>query len=100
MDIKLFTNDQIFNEFFRRQRCSELPERRLIFIGPPGAGKGTHGPKIADEYCVCHLATGDMLREAVSKGTEVGKKAKAVMDRGELVSDDLVIDLIRENAKR
>lgn len=51
-------------------------------VGPPGAGKGTQAPALRDEFCLCHLATGDMLREAVSKGTEIGKKAKAVMARG------------------
>lgn len=100
MSIRQFTNDQIFNEFFRRQKCSELSERRVILIGPPGAGKGTHAPKMSDEYCLCHLATGDMLREAVSKGTELGKQAKAVMERGELVSDDLIIGMIKESLKR
>ena len=100
MDIRQFSNEAIFNEFFRRQRCSELPERRVIFIGPPGAGKGTHAPKMSEEYCLCHLATGDMLREAVAKGTELGKQAKAIMDRGELVSDELMIGLIQQTLNR
>ena len=100
MDIRQFSNEAIFNEFFRRQRCSELPERRVIFVGPPGAGKGTHAPKMSEEYCLCHLATGDMLREAVAKGTELGKQAKAVMDRGELVSDELMIGLIQQTLNR
>lgn len=100
MDIRKFTNEAIFNEFFRRQRCSELPERRVIFVGPPGAGKGTHAPKMSDEYCLCHLATGDMLREAVAQGTELGKQAKAVMDRGDLVSDEIIIGMIKDSMKR
>ncbi|KCV71885.1 adenylate kinase [Fonticula alba] len=70
---------------------------RAIVIGPPGSGKGTQSPRLVDRYCVCHLATGDMLRAAVSAGTEVGLQAKAVMDAGGLVSDDLVVQLIAEN---
>ena len=66
-------------------------------VGPPGSGKGTQGPVIRDELCICHLATGDMLRDAVTKGTATGKIAKDVMARGELVSDELVIDLVKEN---
>lgn len=100
MDIRKVSNEAIFNEFFRRQRCSELPERRVIFIGPPGAGKGTHAPKMVDEYCLCHLATGDMLREAVDKGTPLGLEAKGVMKEGKLVSDELIINLIQENLNR
>lgn len=100
MDVKQVPNDVLFREFFRRQRCSELPERRIIFIGPPGAGKGTHAPKMSDDYCLCHLATGDMLRDAVAKGTPLGKAAKATMDKGELVSDDLIIGLIKESLGR
>lgn len=63
-------------------------------IGPPGSGKGTHGPSIRDDLCVCHLATGDMLREAIANETEIGRKADEIMKRGELVPDELVIDLI------
>ena len=67
----------------------------LLLIGPPGSGKGTQAPVIKDDLCLCHLATGDLLRDAVAAGTELGKKAKEIMARGELVPDELVIDLIR-----
>jgi len=72
---------------------------RVIFIGPPGSGKGTQAPLIKRDNggCICHLATGDMLRAAVDAGTEVGKQAKAVMDAGGLVSDDIMVNLIKEN---
>lgn len=70
--------------------------RRMIFFGPPGAGKGTQAPRIKEEYCLCHLSTGDMLREAVKAGTAMGRKAKAVMDAGKLVSDDIVGGIIAE----
>ena len=73
------------------------PAMNIIMVGPPGSGKGTQGPIIKDELCICHLATGDMLRDAVAKGTELGKVAKDVMARGELVSDELVIGLFKEN---
>ena len=65
-------------------------------IGPPGSGKGTHGPTIKDDHCVCHLATGDMLREAIAAGSELGKTADTIMKKGELVPDELVIGLIRD----
>ncbi|KAH9023838.1 adenylate kinase [Lactarius pseudohatsudake] len=55
---------------------------RTILVGPPGAGKGTQAPRIRDEFCVCHLATGDMLREQVSKKTSLGVEAKKIMDAG------------------
>lgn len=72
------------------------PRNIMILFGPPGAGKGTHGPKIEDLLGIPQLSTGDMLRAAVSAGTEVGKRAEAVMKAGGLVSDEIVIGIIRD----
>jgi len=68
----------------------------IILLGPPGAGKGTQAAKLVDERNMIQLSTGDMLREARSSGTEMGKKVAAIMDGGELVTDEIVIGLIRE----
>jgi len=72
------------------------PRKIMILFGAPGAGKGTQGEKIVDELDIPQLSTGDMLREAVAQGTEVGKRAKAVMESGGLVSDDILIAMIAE----
>lgn len=72
----------------------------MILFGPPGAGKGTHGPKIEDMLGVPQLSTGDMLRAAVIAQSEVGKKAQAVMDSGGLVSDDIVVGIIQDRIKQ
>ena len=68
----------------------------LILLGPPGAGKGTQARMLCETHGLVQLSTGDMLRAAVKEGTEVGKKAKAVMDAGELVSDEIVIGVVSE----
>lgn len=68
----------------------------IVLLGAPGAGKGTQSDKLVEEFGLCHISTGDILRAAVKEGTELGKKAKAYMDAGELVPDDLIIDLMRE----
>ncbi|KAG9149571.1 hypothetical protein Leryth_021512 [Lithospermum erythrorhizon] len=90
----------IMTELLRRFKCSEKPDKRLILIGPPGSGKGTQSPIIKDDYCLCHLATGDMLRAAVAAKTPLGIKAKEAMEKGELVSDDLVVGIIDEAMKK
>ncbi|KIM49577.1 hypothetical protein M413DRAFT_61232 [Hebeloma cylindrosporum] len=69
---------------------------RTILVGPPGAGKGTQAPRIRDEFCVCHLATGDMLREQVQQKTPLGVEAKKIMDAGGLVSDDIMVNMIKD----
>lgn len=69
---------------------------RMVLIGPPGAGKGTQAPNIANKYCICHLATGDMLRSQVARQTELGKAAKKIMDQGGLVSDEIMVGMIKE----
>jgi adenylate kinase len=68
----------------------------LIFMGPPGAGKGTQAARVAALHGLAHIATGDMLREAVRDGTELGLVAKGIMARGDLVPDDVIIGMIRE----
>jgi adenylate kinase len=78
---------------------SYWPRNILILFGPPGAGKGTHGPKIEELLGVPQLSTGDMLRAAVGAQTEVGKKAQAVMKAGGLVSDEIVVGIIRDRIK-
>jgi len=75
------------------------PRKIMMLFGAPGAGKGTQGPKIFDELGIPQLSTGDMLREAVAAGTEVGKRAKEVMAAGGLVSDDIVIGIIADRIK-
>lgn len=69
---------------------------RIVLLGPPGSGKGTQAALLKDRLGVVHISTGDLLRSAVAAGTELGKKAKAAMDAGELVSDELMLGLIEE----
>ena len=69
---------------------------RVLLIGPPGAGKGTQAARIADHFDLAKIATGDLLREQVANGTELGKVAKEYMDRGDLVPDDIVIEMTRD----
>ncbi|KAL4075345.1 adenylate kinase-domain-containing protein [Scleroderma yunnanense] len=77
-------------------RKSPAQQLRTILIGPPGAGKGTQAPRIRDEFCVCHLATGDLLREQIAKKTELGQMAKKIIDAGELVNDEIMVNMIKD----
>jgi adenylate kinase len=72
----------------------------LIVLGPPGAGKGTQAERFARTRGIPKISTGDTLRDAVHAGTEIGKRAKAIMDRGELVSDDVMIGIVQERLDR
>lgn len=71
----------------------------IVLFGPPGSGKGTQSEKVIEKYGLVHISTGDLLREQVAAKTALGKKAKAIMDSGELVSDKIVIGMIRNKIK-
>ena len=75
-------------------------DRAVIFLGPPGAGKGTQAKMLAQEFCAPHLSTGDMLREHVEHGTSLGLQAQPIMSRGELVPDSLVLKMVAERIER
>lgn len=68
--------------------------KHVVLMGPPGAGKGTQATRVAEAEKLCKISTGDLLREAVAEGTELGRKAEDIMERGELVPDDLILDLV------
>jgi adenylate kinase len=93
-NIRNYKLESLFDEIARRSACQSMPMKDIILVGPPGSGKGTQAPKIKDHLCLCHLATGDLLRNAVAKGTAIGKQAKSIMEAGELVPDKMVVELI------
>ncbi len=73
---------------------------KIVMLGPPGAGKGTQAAKLAQRFEIPAISTGDILREAVQARTPLGVRVKAVMDRGQLVGDDLIVDIVRERLAR
>jgi adenylate kinase len=84
----------------RAARSTARPPVRVIFVGSPGAGKGTQAAKLAEHLAVPRISTGDMLREAIASKTPVGRQAEPVMGQGELVPDDVLIALVRERIAR
>ncbi|SCW04070.1 LAFE_0H05248g1_1 [Lachancea fermentati] len=79
-----------------QESSQTVPESiRMVLIGPPGAGKGTQAPNLVERFKVCHLATGDMLRSQVAQKTALGLEAKKIMDQGGLVSDDIMVNMIK-----
>lgn len=73
---------------------------RLVFLGPPGAGKGTQARRLADRYGIPQVATGDILREAIASGSELGQRARAYVERGELVPDEVMLAVVEERLRR
>lgn len=84
------------SHFWERTQPPRIPA--AMHAGPPGSGKGTQSPMIKSENCLCHLATGDMLRAAVAARTPLGLEAKKAMDAGALVTDEIVVGLIEASA--
>jgi adenylate kinase len=73
---------------------------KLIFLGPPGAGKGTQAVKIAQSFQIAHISTGDMLRAEMREGTQLGNEAKSLMERGELVPDDVILGMVKNRIQK
>jgi adenylate kinase len=87
------------SEVHANSPVSTVSELNLILLGPPGAGKGTQAGRLQEDFEVAYIATGDILRKAVKEGTELGQKAKAYMDKGDLVPDEVIIAVILEEVE-
>lgn len=94
MDLSKASYEQLKSEVTRRENCLKKPKRNLILLGPPGSGKGTQSQKLITDYCYCQLSTGDLLREAVKNKTKGGIRAKEAMDKGQLVSDEIINEIL------
>jgi len=88
------TLKELQNEIKRRESCLQQPKNNIILLGAPGSGKGTQSGFITDKFCYCQISTGDLLRENIEKKTKTGLKAKEYMDKGALVPDELVNEVL------
>lgn len=96
MDLSKASLEQLRKEISRRENCEQMPKKNLILLGPPGSGKGTQAGFLLNDFCYCQISTGDLLREAVAKKTPAGVKAKEAMDKGALVSDQIVNEILTD----
>ena len=94
MELSKISTKDLLNEISRREKCENMPKKNIILLGPPGSGKGTQSTKLLNDFCYCQLSTGDLLRENVAKKTHAGVKAKEAMDKGQLVSDEIVNEIL------
>lgn len=90
------TLKELQNEIKRRESCLKQPKKNIILLGAPGSGKGTQAGFIMDKFCYCQISTGDLLRDGIAKKTTTGLKAKEYMDKGALVPDELMDDLLKK----
>jgi adenylate kinase len=94
MDLSRATLEELKKELSRREQCEKMPKKNIILLGPPGSGKGTQSNKVINDFCYCQLSTGDLLRDHVARKTPQGIKAKEAMDKGQLVTDEIVNSII------
>lgn len=99
MELSKVSTQELLSELDRREKCESMPRKNIILLGPPGSGKGTQSIKLINDFCYCQLSTGDLLRENVAKKTPAGIKAKEAMDKGQLVSDQIVNEILTNAIK-
>lgn len=94
MDLSKAALDDLKKEIQRREKCEEMPKKNIIILGAPGSGKGTQSNKVIQDFCYCQVSTGDLLRDAVKRKTPSGIKAKEAMDKGLLVSNEIINEIL------
>jgi len=99
MDLSKASLEDLKKELARKENCEKMPKKNIILLGPPGSGKGTQSMKLITDFCYCQLSTGDLLREALKKKTTGGIKAKAAMDVGHLVSNEIIYEILEPEIK-